>query len=628
MKSASRNEDRFLLSRRALLANSALVAAATLSGCCLHRTTSILSPVGLLPMGKPTEDLLIDAHCHVFNASDLPVKEFMSKVVLSSAHITQTLRDVAGAFVRLLAFPSPCGDEELAFLKLLSDHGTQSPSLITALQEKQYRQTRKDVQQALKKLDAPVTSPITIARRKANALGVASDIDSSTAAIMQPEASAEDYKWHLQLSFRPSTYAEHMRQQVQSLATIHTVRTKMAAGLPANRTCTSQASTLSLPGLIAYVVENNRYRITEVHNYLETFTNPDQADRNVDLMIAHLVDYDWWLRNGKANGTTLQRQVDVMAEISVYTRGQVHAFVAFDPLREIAYRCRAQHSSHDPWSSMELVTKAIGEQGCLGVKLYPPMGFGASGNAQQPPDLWKLPGLPTWLSDGSLLEFDDGSAPAPFGARLDQVLDNLFAWCEKRGVPIMAHAAASNGQNSSLEALAEAQYWIPVITNHPKLRINFGHLGDLSTIPPCASAIPPQAANLLNLFEANNHAYGDSSFDSEILGGDVEATQQRYAAAYKSTPLLGTRMLYGTDWNLLMHIGDVRSYQNRFQALAAGLPNADGVIEGHTLRDRLLGWNAVDYLGLRKGDCTRLGWKTFIRQTVWIRIIPPASLPG
>jgi hypothetical protein len=163
-----------------------------------------------------------------------------------------------------------------------------------------------------------------------------------------------------------------LRREIKLLA-IHTVRTRMAAGLPADPTCTSQASTLSLPGIIAYVVENNHYRITEVHDYLETFTNPDQADRNVDLVIAHLVDYDWWLRNGKANGTTLQRQVGVMAEISVYTRGQVHAFVAFDPLREVAYRCRAQHSSHNPWSSMELVTKAIGEQGCLGVKLYPPM---------------------------------------------------------------------------------------------------------------------------------------------------------------------------------------------------------------------------------------------------------------
>jgi predicted TIM-barrel fold metal-dependent hydrolase len=438
------------------------------------------------------------------------------------------------------------------------------------------------------------------------------------AAVALPDASAEDYKWHLQLSFQPENYADHKRQQLLGLAALPAIHAATAQRLPSamaatDAGCTAQSSALSLPGLVEYIVENDRYRITEVQDYLDTFTGDDQANRNVDLMVAHLVDYDWWLKKGTANGTTLQRQVDVMAEISVYTRGQVHAFAAFDPLREVAYRCRAQHPSHKLWSSLDFVQKAVRERGCLGVKLYPPMGFGASGNANQPHDIWNLPGVPAWLSDGSFLNFDDHSVPAPFGARLDQVLEELFAWCEAEGVPIMAHALASNGQNWTLEALAEAQYWAPVIKDHPCLRLNFGHLGDLAAIPPCAPTIPPQAANLMALFTASNKAYGDSGFDSEILGTGIELTQERYAAAYNVNPLLATRMLYGTDWNLLLHIGNVQDYQKRFQALADGLPNADSVVGGHTVRERFLGWNAVDYLGLRMGEPNRIRLEAFYK---------------
>jgi hypothetical protein len=603
------------ISRRTLLANCALVTAGvSLSGCCLHHSTSILRPVGLPPVGQTSGDLVIDVHCHIFNGSDLPVKQFLSKVVLGGVHIPQALKEVAGAFVSFLAFPAPCGDEELAFLKHLSDDAARSALLISNARDRHYKRTRKDAQNALQKMGAPISPPVTLASKTA-APGLAAPIELSTAAISHPDASAQDYKWFLQLSFQPETYSDHKSQQRAALSAL-AIRAQAAQGLqsaPADIACSSQSSALSLPGLVEYVVENDRYRITEAQDYLDTFTGTAQANRNVDLMVAHLVDYDWWLRLGAANGTTLQRQVDVMAEISIYTKGQVHGFAAFDPLREVAYRCRKQHPGHKLWSSLDFVKNAICHQGCLGVKLYPPMGFGACGNATQSPDIWKIAGVPAWLSDGSLLSFEDNSAPAAFGVRLDQVLDELFTWCEGQCVPVMAHSSASNGQNPTLEALAGAQYWIPVIKKYPNLRINFGHLGDLTAIPPCVSSVPPSAAQLMDLFTETNRAYGDSGFDSEILGSGIEPTQVRYAAAYNANPLLATRMLYGTDWNLLLHIGNVQGYQKRFQALADGLPHADSAVGGHTIRERFLGWNAVDYLGLRVGEQNRTRLEAFYK---------------
>jgi hypothetical protein len=121
--------------------------------------------------------------------------------------------------------------------------------------------------------------------------------------------------------------------------------------------------------------------------------------------------------------------------------------------------------------------------------------------------------------------------------------------------------------------------------------------------------------NFMALFTESNKAYGDSGFDSEILGTGIETTQERYAAAYNVNSLLATRMLYGTDWNLLLHIGNVQDYQKRFQARADGLPRADSVVGGHTVRERLLGWNASTTSVCEWANPTATDWRPSIRRT-------------
>lgn len=105
------------------------------------------------------------------------------------------------------------------------------------------------------------------------------------------------------------------------------------------------------------------------------------------------LDYDYWLTSGESTPTTISSQVDVMETVSIVTGGRVHAFVPFDPLRQVAFKLRLTSTD-----SFTLVKKAIEERGSVGVKLYPPMGFPAYGNAELPNGFWRRDWLPSWTA--------------------------------------------------------------------------------------------------------------------------------------------------------------------------------------------------------------------------------------
>ncbi len=103
--------------RRDFLKRTSVSALALVSGC---KPESPTTPGG----GR----LLIDGHCHVFNAPDLPTERFLSQVVLEeypeqSRFQIQGIRDpdVTDEFIRLLtrlvgADKAPSADDEIAFL--------------------------------------------------------------------------------------------------------------------------------------------------------------------------------------------------------------------------------------------------------------------------------------------------------------------------------------------------------------------------------------------------------------------------------------------------------------------------------------------------------------------------------
>jgi hypothetical protein len=421
-------------------------------------------------------------------------------------------------------------------------------------------------------------------------------------------------------SFQPPTYDEHLQIHQANVKTLRNFNSLIPnpvgpRAVTPGQTVPNVDVGFSTLGIVQYILEGFQYRIVQAQDYLDTFTKP--AKRSVDLMVACMVDYDWWLHQGTATPTPLyvpsnapvqvRTQLQVMERISILSLGQIHGFAPFDPLREVAFRA----GKGATWSSLEFVKDAVMNHGCIGIKMYPPMGFAPYGNAAKSNSFWSGYQFPEWLS--SDIAYNDGQPAKGLGQRMDDALDALYQWCadDRNQVPVMAHSAESNGLADQFKQLASAPYWELALAKYPKLRVSFGHLGDLSG-SISTGKIPDTAQAFIDLFGVAPNAYGDSAFDAEILKYMAQL-EERYKLAYAGGGPLPERLMYGTDWNLLMTTGDIDPYMASFVTIIDSLPGAATILDGHTVRDRFFGWNAAEYLGLKQGQPARMRIEAFYK---------------
>jgi hypothetical protein len=126
------------------------------------------------------------------------------------------------------------------------------------------------------------------------------------------------------------------------------------------------------------------YRFQILDRLKDLFGDPGDRLR---ILTPAILDFDNWLGNDIDHPTLPADQADLMQLISLVqdpTRFAVHGLIGFDPWRYLDH----------PKTGLAVVRKAIEEQGFVGVKIYPPMGFRASGNDQLqdtefPKGLWK-----------------------------------------------------------------------------------------------------------------------------------------------------------------------------------------------------------------------------------------------
>lgn len=130
-----------------------------------------------------------------------------------------------------------------------------------------------------------------------------------------------------------------------------------------------------------------------------------------DLFVPAMVDMDAHL--GDQALVTPRQQVDLMEYIFVITGGRFHGYAAFDPLRQVRYDEKRPNGRDSPLSPLRIVKRAVMEQGFVGIKLYPPMGFRPIGNAA----------------------LDGCKGINPRAPKYDAVLRELFDWCAAERVP-------------------------------------------------------------------------------------------------------------------------------------------------------------------------------------------------
>ena len=106
--------------RRVALKVLAATTLAPLSACSLFLRPKDLQPVcpnapAVSDLGGP---LTIDAHCHVFNGTDLQVQEFLSRVAVKQGGVFGFAARAIGELLENLAWEyAPSGEEELAALE-------------------------------------------------------------------------------------------------------------------------------------------------------------------------------------------------------------------------------------------------------------------------------------------------------------------------------------------------------------------------------------------------------------------------------------------------------------------------------------------------------------------------------
>lgn len=560
--------------RRALVVAASAVASTSVSGCaCLFGIKPVCpeSPEVSYPKGP----LTIDAHCHVFNGTDLQVRDFLSKVAIQQKGVLGYAANLLAGILQGLNWAlAPDGQSELDELKGVAQSletcaRPEVAARVGALRQKAYSVGRGQLRAALR-LSERYGPELNAFTNKLSPFGLTAEARARFEVISEIESLPEDVEQY-----------RAMRKSVQPSA------------LSVNGESAS--------GLIHFVLQNFQYRYVSVHDYLRTYDEP--GVRVVDLMLPSMVDYDWWISLGGETPTPLAKQVQVMERISVLTGGRVHGFVAYDPLRQVA--SDLGFGKGDP---LAVVKDAVDNRGCVGVKLYPPMGFAPYGNAKvqatKGPHFWARKWLPHWTDRPDL------------GHLLDGAMSKLLHWCEDNQVPVMAHTNPSNGVTKDFEELAGPSYWEAALDLVPKLRVNFGHFGDTSIVEDGQDGVR-RASEFAKLMTAHgssrpgSFAYADAGYFVEVMNrrpAMLEDLRRLYDdTAPKLDASLASRFLYGTDWEMTLTEGDVNTYMSQFVELFNSMEQRPALqAQGlDNLSSRFFGINAVDFLGLRKGGAAR-----------------------
>lgn len=525
----------------------AALAGIPLAGCAIPGAGGCLLPAA---QGASTP-LAIDTHAHIFNASDLQVREFFAQTVLrddSKSELYQLGRVVGGLVQDMAWTLAPSAAQEL---RLLEGYARCDPAMAQTLAA---RTAEADYRKGVAQLVAAGVRNQQSLRRP----GVLGGLVEGAAV----EAAIGEL---------PPTLQEFEALQASA----------GGAGV--------LASNPTLRGFLSFLLHNFNHRHANARSYFGTYGS--SKARSVDLLVPSLVDYDWWLAKGKPTDSPLVDQVQVLSRLAILTNGRIHGFVAFCPFREAMTAPAGGEGD-----SMKLVRAAILSGGQLGVKLYPPMGFAAWGNSKL--SVWdKKPTLPR-------AAWEPG-----FGKRLDHAMKKLFDFCLAYDVPIMAHANESNGPYPAFETLAGSEHWERALKQFPGLRLSFGHFGDTDLEETEGQSRTRAFLQMMRMTEGQN-VYADSGYFAGVLGHPVAMEDALKSLLREEGGLMGGRLMYGTDWMMTLAEKGVTKYLDQFVATYSQIDRAQPMGSA-PLSDAFFAGNAATFLGLRRNGASRRRLEAF-----------------
>lgn len=480
---------------------------------------------------RPAPGAVGDAHVHLFNASDLPVANFVRYVILPNRYgampgWADAVIDLFARFYKSLAISARAEMGRAGgFVQGELDpeaFGARIAAFINA-----------EIDAAGARADDADARELARSYRELNA-AVAADAAGAGAGLVDPERAS------------PSAFALVARKGEDG---------PVAPGEEADRATPVAFGAAGLGDavrMVSWGYELLRSREAHVRTYQKRF---QAAGARPGRVINHLVDYDAWLDDGPASGSGMMDQIEVMARIAERHRGtlDVATFAGYCPLKHALERLRPGSMTLDGLLELHRAGKVAG------FKLYPPMGFRPTGNAAlrdeefDPREKGRTTALDRWRAAGGR---------KPLGEALDSSLEAFFATCAARGIPMMAHAANSNGAGPRFAGRADHRFWKQVAARHP-IRLSLGHLADkVRPFIAAAGGPPPYPADVwalatsIELLDARSkgaEVYGDIGYMEELIDNPDLARDFFVAlrAAYGRRDPDLTRILYGTDWIML-----------------------------------------------------------------------------
>jgi predicted TIM-barrel fold metal-dependent hydrolase len=577
--------------RREFLAGSVALAA-----------DKTVLPSSAWAQSAPRMNRIIDAHCHVFNAADLPIEGFTKKIMVPKSAQTSELvarfADYPGALEALVHAitvqvkrAAPDMQTEIDTIDAFERDAEKKPT-----NDWRREQDRGHLRSVLRLIwfnwDVFTDRPLSLTE------GIALEVALEQIKLFLFQQIHEDFG-------KPDLTAEDR---------------EVLGGLTPYQVDAMADELYSRDDLLgryirwALLYTRNRYELAEE---LDQLHGKVAQKSRILLMTPAIVDFSKWLEDD--DQLSIQDQVDVMARIACRKDGpRIHGFVGFDPLRQALYDDnRGSAPDGDPMAvvrraievnhiAVSKSTKVTG--GFIGVKLYPPMGFRATDNKHLPDANFNEP---------AYLRSSDTGLGSDIGSKLDAALAKLYSWCSANNVPIMAHTSHSFGPNTDYEARADPVFWAGVLKQDafPRLRINLAHFGHFNN---AVQHVRPQDRvdkcwewTIGKILTNSAEAYADISSLGEILKTGPSRKIVECMKAFKEHfPDSDERLLYGTDWSMI-------AQEERFPKLFSSRPFPDVMIfflkavgysdlqiEGIMFR------NAVRFLGLGKAERERFGEKS------------------
>lgn len=535
------------------------------AGCgCPSRRIPLVEwtrPTGLTPLALQRVDqqrsipLVFDVHAHLFNATDIPVKEFLKKSVAHSqpAPYALAIRLLADFIERDTQSLAPSCGEEMTKLAYLLDHS------------KGFSKS-SDEQDLRNKIDTDISdytdkfAESLIRSLPGSEFGAALDrLDQEFEAAQYNK----DSRTPPPTSVAPlSRNPERIREILNQAASPHSFKQQKGAD--------SGGESESLGILRLY-----RCLQSPRHHNLRVFQkaySEDNGTFNVDVCFAALVDFDHWL-GCPETASSLYDQVLLHEQLAVLSGGYVLPLVPYNPLTDLRQNNK----------SFNLVRQAIEERGFVGVKLYPPMGYLPLNNSKR---------LPSELANIGLSRGD--------AENLDIRLKELYQWCTSVGVPVMAHTGHTMGQDTAYDGMSRPDLWREVQRAYPGFRFNAGHFGGHhQTTGQRPVNWPEEFASLMNDKEGLNFN-ADLGHLEELVGCTSEEAK-RMLRLLQDKPERLKHLMYGSDWHMLSQVSNWENYAPEMNAFLAclGGPNLN-VVQRHVFYE-----NAARCFGLRDKEPNR-----------------------